>query len=783
MRFYAAMFGFLFSCVVGCTFAQELNSMLRDAESAIKTRRFDDAIVLCKNVLDRIDSVDDKSTWLRVHNVLGQAYLKKREFNLALSSLTKAQSLGELYLSSNDSLISDTYYLLGVYYDQKGKGNESIDYHTRALQLREKRFGSMHPKVADSYKGLGEVYYFTIFDYKNARDNFVKSVQIVERQLKPDPYDLYSGYYNLARVNRRMGDLDRALTVAFKAFQIINDNPDYHNYLERCYSLIGDIYYSKTDYDQSIAFQQKGIQRSIDSDGKDNYSLIVKYTNLGVAYTELRDFGKAIQSFHESLRIHRKHEHHTPALLRNNLLFLGWAYQKAGKLDSANFYFRKSLNVQLADKGFKNSLTSENLDYLAALFKQSGRLDSAAYYSQRSLQAAVAGFDQADVQINPALDQIQDRYELFTKFGRKGVILLDAYQADAKNKQALQGALSAFKIADQLMEMNRNTYQREESKLFFADHYRSIYEKAIETAFLLFQATNDIKYVSDAWMFMEKNKAFLLAESLQKAELFSGAGVPDSIRNLERNIVSQLTRYRNELGSFESKTDSTAQKKIQAELFQLTRRQESLMDNLSQRYPNYFDIKYNPLASLSTVAETAVKKHAVVIQYFWSDRFVYAIAALENGWVFKKIDNSPQIQSAIDSYRNQMQPAAAGFQHDYNTFVTNAELLFRTLVMPLISDYNGERVIVIRDGPLLTIPFESLLLSNRGTSNNYKTLDYLIRKYTISYAHSGNLFVRNAEGKKRSARNGVHPSAGSAARWPGSGAAGSRRRPRRAAGR
>jgi CHAT domain-containing protein/tetratricopeptide (TPR) repeat protein len=739
----------------GQLFAQAINSVLEEADLAIRQRHFDRAIAICKKVITDADSTRDRETWIAALNLIGFAYVKVREYDLAKPVLEKALSNGIKFLSNDNPLTSDSHYYLGVYFDLKGKADESVAHHVEALRIREKIFPATHKKIGESNKGLGEVYFFTLQDFKKANEHFAKAIWIAENQWPKDPYELYSCYYNLARVNRRMGDFDRALTVAFKAFQIINDNSAYHNYLEKCYSLIGDIYYSKTDYHQSVGFQQKGIQRSIETDGRDNYGLILKYTNLGVAYTELRDFAGAIRCFRESLRIHKKHEHQTAALLRNNFVFFGRAYQKAEKLDSAKFYLRKALKVQLADGGFKSSLTSEIFDYLASVFKQHGQLDSAAFYAQQSLRAAIDGFDQSDPQQNPEVSLIKNRYELFRKFGTKGEILLSSYVANMKNQRVLDGAMSAFRIADQLMEMNRNIYQREESKLFFADHYRSIYEKAIETAFLLFEATQDETYRNDAWMFMEKNKAFLLAESLHRAEMFSGAGIPDSIRQEERNIVSQLARCRNELEGLKSNNDINTQEKIQAELFALTQRQESLMTSISQRYPNYFHVKYTSPASLSDIARVAAKKDAIVLQYFWSELFVYAIAVSENNVVIRKIENSPRVRSAIELYSGEMQPGASGGKHDYNTFVTNAELLFRTLVMPLISDYNGERVIVIRDGPLLTIPFESLLLSNRGTSNNYKTLDYLIRKYTISYAHSGNLFVRNAEGKKRSARNGV----------------------------
>jgi CHAT domain-containing protein len=738
--------------------AQDETSVLAAAETAIKTRKFDDAIVYCKQVIDHVDSTADRTLWINANNTLALAYLKKRSSDAALPIIKRALSATQKYLPSNDPVIADCFFLLGMYYDQVGKPEQALINHERALNVRRARLGQQHGKVAESYKGVGEVYFFSLRDYKRANLNFVKSIEITEKQAIQDPYQLYSGYFNLSRVNRRLGDMDKALTYAFKAYSVINANPDYHSYLDRCYTLLGDVYYSRTDYSKSVEYLSKGIEQSIATEGKNNYALIAKYTNLGVSLTQMPDFKGAFRSFRESARIFRLHEHHNSDLLRNNFLFMGWSQQKSGQMDSARIYFMKSLSLQLGDYGVKHIKTSEVYDYLANLFKETKQLDSAASYAQRSLIAAIPEFDEKNIFKNPEISNIADRYDLFLKFATKGSILLELYKSNSSQIKYLGSALNSFRVADELMERNRNSYQGEDSKLFFADHYHAIYQKAIETTFLLFQKSQNESYCSQALMFMEKNKAYLLAEALQKAEMFSEAGIPDSIRANERTITSKLARNRSALEKIKASNDTTEQERIQTELYELGKQHQQLMDAIARDYPSYFQVKYKSVASLEEMKQTANDRDAVIIEYFWSEHGVYIIGVTEDNVIFRRIADASELENQVFKYVQQLRPDnASGGKEKFSAFVSSATSVYESFLSPILSEFpDPKNLIIIRDGILWTIPFESLLVSKaRSEEENYQVLDYLLRHYTVSYAQSANLLVKNSDRRNRSSNSEV----------------------------
>ncbi len=63
----------------------------------------------------------------------------------------------------------------------------------------------------------------------------------------------------------------------------------------------------------------------------------------------------------------------------------------------------------------------------------------------------------------------------------------------------------------------------------------------------------------------------------------------------------------------------------------------------------------------------------------------------------------------------------------------------------MLEDEKPDKLVIIRDGPLLLIPFESLTVSEvNAETNDYQQLDYLLRHHTISYAHSADILIKNS---------------------------------------
>lgn len=734
------LFGICFLAGLLCANAADPDPLLSKAKAAYNLRDFTTSIHLCNRLLQQASTSDEDR--VVAHALLGAVHSRTGEYEKALAALNKGLAIASSMPDSGVQVIDDLWFQLAGYYDRIGHGKESLSFHEKALRLRLTRDGTEGPSVAESYNGLGELYLYTYRDYRKAKYYLEQALSILQKDLPEDNIDLYFPHFMMAHASRYLGDNDRALVHAFKALSIVKSRPDYNLYLERCYTLLGDIYYSQADFANAVSSYESGISESIRHDGPGNFNLIQKYTNLGVAYSETGELVRGISSLRRSLAIAARHRggHHVGG---ENFLHLGRIYQKLGKRDSALTYLRNYVVKQRLLYGDHHPATSEAHRYLARFFKDTRYYDSAAQHIQLALVSAIPGFDDTRTESNPPAMLFRERDVSFLLFADKASVLLSRHLAGQGHPEDLQVALRSFQVADSLMRRSRSGFQSEGSKLFIADHYHQVYEEALNTCYLLFKGTGDERYVEEAFMFMERSKALLLAEALRKAELYSRAGVPDSLREIESGLSSALIAYRSEL---EHVREEQLQTEIRARIFEYTQRQERLFDTISQLYPSYFQAKYEKVLPLTEVRSYVRDNNASILEYLWGDTHVFAVAMSDEALAFDRIAITDSLRHAIEGYFKSLEkPSWKENDGGFASFVSDANLVYETLVKPFSSALTPPNLIVVRDGPLLILPFESMIVAPISQmTGDYGALDYLIRHKAVSYAHSADILLKAA---------------------------------------
>lgn len=746
-------------------------SSIEMAEKSFINRHFKSAIEYGVRALSALDKRDYVNR-IRALNILGASAYKIGLFHDSGKWLEQALLEGERHLKDNIALLSDTHFFLGQYYDLLGQSGKALFHHHLALRYRSQHFGPSHLKVAESFRGLGEVYTFSEFDYKKAIEFYQKSIRIMEPLVPSDDYERYASYFNIGQAYRMLGDLDNASMYALRALTVVTASEHHRILLGKCYGLLADIEYGKGSFESALLYRLKSIQYIKLAYGDNHYELIQAHTNLGLIYTEMTRFDLAIDAFKSSLAIDITNDQ-SSELKEQNLLYLGRVYEKLSKHDLAKEHLDSYLANVLAQFGFRHPKASEAYSYLAKYYQQTRKFDSALVYIQTSIAAAVEGFEGREANLNPPLTSILDQSDLFDRFAIKGSVMVDLFRTSKQLKFLLAG-LDCYKIATILLDIKRNTYQHDGSKLFLEEHYHSIYEQALETCKLLFEITEDAYYAQEAFFFFEKGKALLLADALKKAEIFSAAGVPDSLRELERKLNSALAAYRTEL---EKNKSETSRAELNLALLKISEKQRRLRDTLARHFPSYFQVKYQTIAALPQVQEYARSHRATIVEYFWGDKKLFVLGISGEKIVFREIGGLDSLTENVRNYYECLRkiPAWKDNALSYRNFFVNGNRIYNKALRPVLDELRSEKIIIIRDGPLLMIPFESLPVSKAGlSSHDFSETDYLLRHRTISYAHSADLllktrpknsrlpakssvlafsFSRSAEGREISLRN------------------------------
>jgi CHAT domain-containing protein len=88
-------------------------------------------------------------------------------------------------------------------------------------------------------------------------------------------------------------------------------------------------------------------------------------------------------------------------------------------------------------------------------------------------------------------------------------------------------------------------------------------------------------------------------------------------------------------------------------------------------------------------------------------------------------------------------------QQSLEEYVRLAYQIYQQVVEPLVPLFgkNTKRLIISPDGFLSLIPFESLIENLPAASSGFKNLDYLVKKYDISYVPSATIWLRQPQQK------------------------------------
>ena len=293
----------------------------------------------------------------------------------------------------------------------------------------------------------------------------------------------------------------------------------------------------------------------------------------------------------------------------------------------------------------------------------------------------------------------------------------------------------------------RLSYADQETQMLFAETVFLAFEGGIEVALKLNKNET-------AFVFAEKGKAGALRQLFQHTTASKLAGITDSLLTIETNLRHHITTYEKKIQDIESEPaaerDSARLAIFKNALFQYNRQKDTIQHIYKTKYPKYNELINNTtVASVQDVQEY-LTKHApksACIEYFAGDSALYCFAITPNGIETATIDNDSLFEY-VEALRRNIFDFQKGYAMRHDSFVDIATLLYKKLLKPIEKSIAGKDLIIIRDGILDLIPFETLLATNQPdtckTTSSYANLPYLIHKHGVNYALSATLLLQSA---------------------------------------
>jgi CHAT domain-containing protein len=659
-------------------------------------------------------------------------------------------------------------------------------------------------------------------DNQTALTCFLKSWYIRKNIFADNDISLVYPLMRAGAVYKELGMFIEAIECYLEAEKIYikNYGPDTYR-LGLLYNNLGNVYRPKGNFSEAIRYHKQAINRFSSGDTM-LYKMIIHDTKYNLA-ENLFLTGQYEESLNTILPCYENSEYDQKAVF---LFLLGSIHDKLHNNTKADEYFRLSietLNAHLA--GIRDSISLANLhigyaNFLISMnrYKKaevnlesarpllsgflSGRDISGWYHSMGTLYAAkevdsgslaafrsrksrnldtalncfqrailaLSDFTHSDPSVNPRMEECRFPASTLTVLQSKAETYYELSQlrkdGSSEQQAALKNALSAARLASDLLNHVRTGAVNEESKMVITQLQNPIYLLSIKIAYELYTLTGQVEYFETAFQNSERNKAASLLDNLTEKSAMHAGFLPDSLIRREENINGRISYYTQQI--FEErekkKPDTVKINRFEEYLFQLNHDQNELERSLEQNFPTYYRLKYTDAPVSIADLRKVLSKNEVILEYVLDretnpdqDLSLYQFMVSKEEFCFRKTPvDSLFIRNIRFVHQFLSDPDYVNITtEEYIHYLEAAHGLYQILIQPWESRIRNQSITLIPDDLLHYIPFDALLstLPSEADTLNFKDLDYLVRSHAFNYSYSAYLYMNRSNNQKRANKN------------------------------
>ena len=275
----------------------------------------------------------------------------------------------------------------------------------------------------------------------------------------------------------------------------------------------------------------------------------------------------------------------------------------------------------------------------------------------------------------------------------------------------------------------------QEAKLRHADKNRKRSEACIAILYQDFKTLKTPNIIVKALAYAEKNKASILKETIAKKSLLQ-LHPKDTLLLREQVLLTKQADLTNQLIKAEFEKKSETVNDLSYKLSKISNDLKVLKNKIDLSYPN--DKNENFIDHLKRKLK---KEKASLVEYFYGENDIYTFIISDKSLQFFKIKRDKSFDASISNYIDYFNSPNA-INNDVPQYTTDAFKMYQQLKLNRVKASNN--IIIIPDGFLNFIPFESLL-SKETKTTNYSKMPFLIKKQCIVYNTSAEIFLKGKQ--------------------------------------
>lgn len=612
------------------------------------------------------------------------------------------------------------YINIGNCYLELKDSNRSEQYLDKAMKMAFKIKDYNDFRLAQSFKQLAKSYYMKR-NFQAAINHYENVLQIVNRLYGENHIETARIYNTLSQIYFNIGDK--------KTAQIYND--------------------------KSLGIKLRGRIRKLRAEKRN--SNIESYTEAyGVVHNKVAtihhkkglvelfkgNHDEALSMFHKALSIYSSLEKENPEAMAELYLDTAKCYHAKNNAKDATHYLNLIKNLIKKKKGFIFKRRAE-VEYRLALIS----LNQSEYYEalkllQSALILSSERFSSEDFRNNPDLKSLSNDNILLNILFTKADILRQLY-IQANEISYLISSNRTFRLIIEHIYNIRNKNYSSSHRHIFNTRCTPIYKRAIATTLRLYRLTGSKKYLKDAITYTEAGKAAILTDMIFESGSNNSSSIPVELRKKERDLYYKLNTFNLFLSKSKTKqlaSDSECERvvKFRRMYHSLLLEHTALVNFLDKQYSAKIDRQLN--FSLPDAEELMKKtdKDSAILEYYLSGRKLIVFIITANEINIHSSTLKENLNSKVKKFCSSIRKI------DEKEYLLHASDLGNILINPLMKWIaNKKNLIIIPHGELFKVPFEAVLLPGTG-KKDFTQLNYLIRKYSVKYNYSAQLWARSS---------------------------------------
>jgi tetratricopeptide (TPR) repeat protein len=389
-----------------------------------------------------------RASYLKCHPKPGPVYAEIEhrlgDFYSQINDLEKAIAYTDTAVEINshthvtEPFLCNSFFNLGIFYSRLYLLNESRDYYNRSLAIGRK-FPDEYLIATMAYVDLS-FSYFQIGDFQQSRD--IASAGLRFTPEATDTLGVASLLAQKAQAETKLGSFQAAHGSILKSLFLLRhyQNKDIFQKMDLAtsYSVYARLLNATDKHLEATVFYKKA------------FELNKKINNLPQCARDLMDMGLV---FDEDLR----------------------------QEDKARACYRQGLQLEVDNQSQDYYRIASLYNNIGLTYWREGNFETSLAYYQKALNALPINFKDKAYNRNPNPEMLRLIFNDFVAsvlLENKGECLLNLYERE-RRKPVLNAALETFLLADKAVDMMRWNQYGEQSKLFWRNETKNMYENAI----------------------------------------------------------------------------------------------------------------------------------------------------------------------------------------------------------------------------------------------------------------------------------------------------------------